>query len=355
MPTRHITDDDKYARRLAAIFAILPAGLIILDGDGYVQDCNAFAESLLGEPLQDELWVSVIQRAFSPRSDDGHEVSLYNGKRLGIATTPLEIEPGQLILLYDLTETRELQDRLSHYKRLSQMGKMVASVAHQIRTPLSSAIIYASHLSNAETLTPQQYYDFPRHILARLHNIELQIRDMLLFAQGGGSIIEPVSIRDLVHELLQRVNEQVALHGSVLSVCPVIENAILYCNSASILGALQNLVNNAMESSTDKLRLQLNVDIIDYKKVRITLQDNGPGISDAIKQKLFEPFFTTKTHGTGLGLAVVYAVVQAHQGEIIFKSIVGQGTEAGFILPLQLNSVTEACGSPELGLVDGGK
>src|SRR3990167_8136157 len=120
---------------------------------------------------------------FAPREDDGHEISLKDGRRLAMATRSLNGEPGQLILLTDLTETRRLQEQLSRHERLSALGRMVASLAHQIRTPLSAALLYASHLTE-QVLPVDQQQRFASRLKERLHELEHQVRDMLVFARG---------------------------------------------------------------------------------------------------------------------------------------------------------------------------
>ena len=134
------------ASRLNHLLQVMPAGVVVIDGQGIVRQANEQAKVFLGEPLEGELWRTIIARSFKPRADDGHEVSLYDGRRVKLSITPLVNEPGQLIVLTDLTETRQLQARLSHLQRLSSLGKMVASLAHQIRTPLSAAMLYAANL-----------------------------------------------------------------------------------------------------------------------------------------------------------------------------------------------------------------
>ncbi len=101
----------------------MPAGVIVIDGKGIVRQANEQAKALLGEPLEEEVWRSIITRSFKPRADDGHEVSLVDGRRVKLSITPLENEPGQLIVITDLTETRQLQARVSHMQRLSSLGK----------------------------------------------------------------------------------------------------------------------------------------------------------------------------------------------------------------------------------------
>ena len=135
------------ASRLNHLLQVMPAGVVVIDGQGIVRQANEQAKVFLGEPLEGELWRTIIARSFKPRADDGHEVSLYDGRRVKLSITPLVNEPGQLIVLTDLTETRQLQARLSHLQRLSSLGKMVASLAHQIRTPLSAGMLYAANLT----------------------------------------------------------------------------------------------------------------------------------------------------------------------------------------------------------------
>src|SRR5690625_5484430 len=117
-----------------------------------------------------------------PRRDDGHEVSLHDGRRISIATRDLGVD-GQIILLTDQTETRRLQHELSRHERLSALGKMMSALAHQIRTPLSAAMLYAGHLCNAD-LPEQRRQDFAEKISGRLNHTERQVQDMLLFVKG---------------------------------------------------------------------------------------------------------------------------------------------------------------------------
>ena len=181
---RHeLEEKERLAQRLRNVLDLLPGGVIVIDGQGLVRDANPVALELLGEPLVGVNWRDVIVRSFAPRKDDGHEISLRNGRRLSIATRSLSGEPGQLVLLTDLTETRRLQDQLARHERLSSLGRMVASLAHQIRTPLSTALLYASHLEQGG-LSEQQQQRFAGSLKARLHELEHQVRDMLVFARA---------------------------------------------------------------------------------------------------------------------------------------------------------------------------
>ena len=122
-----------------ALIDAMPNAVILVNGDGVVEYCNPNSVQLMGANLCGELWRDCVARTFTPRADDWHEVSLHNGRRVRVDISSLPNQPGQLVVLTDLTETRDLQAQLAHLQRLSSMGRMVASLAHQIRTPQKGA------------------------------------------------------------------------------------------------------------------------------------------------------------------------------------------------------------------------
>ena len=115
---QELAEKERLANRLQNLLDLLPGGVIVIDAQGIVREANPAACELLGLPLEGELWRHVIARCFAPREDDGHEISLKDGRRLSISTRSLDAEPGQLVLLNDLTETRHLQDQLARHERL---------------------------------------------------------------------------------------------------------------------------------------------------------------------------------------------------------------------------------------------
>ena len=199
---KELTEKERLANRLTALLSALPAGIVVLDQNGYVQEYNPAAIDLLGEPLQAISWQAVIERAFSPKTDDGHDISLTDNRRVNISTCPLGSEPGQILLITDVTEVRKLQNRLTQSHRLAAMGEMAASLAHQIRTPLASAILYSSNLKQ-QHLTDQQRHHSGEKILSRLRHLEHVVNDMLLYARGAS----PGGDRFTVDELLNSASK----------------------------------------------------------------------------------------------------------------------------------------------------
>ena len=324
--------------RLEGLLNILPVGVVVLDVRGGVQQCNPAAIDLLGEPLLGERWLEIIQRSFAPRFDDGHEVSLKDGRRVSLATRSLEGQRGQLIVLTDMTETRDLMERLSRHQRLSSLGKMVASLAHQIRTPLSAAMLYGEHLSNTD-LEPQQQRKFAEKLNSRLNHLEQQVRDMLIFAKGDMPLADRAQTGELVAGIEAAAEATLLSSKSRLSLNNLAEGCTLQCNLEALVGAILNLVNNAIQAVGCGAQIDITLEHEGGREdeagiLLITVTDQGPGIDESVRAQVLEPFVTTRSQGTGLGLAVVQAVVRAHQGEFKIAFSGASGTAVVLRLPL---------------------
>lgn len=281
-----LAEKERLANRLQNLLSLLPGGVIVIDEEGRVREANPAACDMLGLPLEGELWRHVITRCFAPREDDGHEISLKDGRRLSIATRALDAEPGQLVLLNDLTETRHLQDQLARHERLSSLGRMVASLAHQIRTPLSAALIYASHLTD-EQLPAATHQRFAGRLKERLHELEHQVRDMLVFARGE----LPLTDRITPTELMQALQAAAATHIQDVQVRWQCDSHLgeLLCNRDTLVGSLLNLIENATQASGPGARLKVHL----YSReqtLRLCISDSGSGIEPAVLQRLGEPF-----------------------------------------------------------------
>ncbi len=203
-----LKEKERLAGRLGLLLDALPGGVVVLDANGHVQECNPAARGLLGEPLHGALWREVVQRVFAPRPDDGHDISLRSGQRVNIATCSLGEEPGQVLLIKDVTETRWLQEQLAQLRRLSAMGEMAASLAHQIRTPLASALLYAGNLGRVD-LEPDARQRFGDKLRGVLGHLEKLVKDMLAFARKGNFEVEDVSMSELESALVQMLETSV--------------------------------------------------------------------------------------------------------------------------------------------------
>ncbi|KMT66682.1 sensor histidine kinase [Catenovulum maritimum] len=329
------------AARLTHLVNVLPAGVVILNEFGFVEEANQIAIDLLGEPLINLKWLEVIKRSFNPQADDGHEVSLHDGRRVKLETIDLSPERGQLILITNLTETRLLQARLNHLSQLSVLGKMMASLAHQIRTPLSAAMLYAANLAN-QSLNKTAQSNFQKKLVARLHDLESQINDMLLFAKSGQKqVAEKLSLQQLLSEV-QAGSEAMIIqnHGQLTAELPE-PDILIFGNQNALASAIQNLIHNSIQMIPKgaQIRVSAKRSDKDPSLVWIQVSDNGPGISPELQQSVFDPFYTTRTKGTGLGLAVVKSVAEQHQGRVFIDSKPEQGCTFTIELAVAENAV----------------
>jgi two-component system sensor histidine kinase FlrB len=359
---KELKEKERLADRLHSLLQLLPGGVVVLDGNGRVQECNLAAKTFLGAiaspadnsmgaglsldkekvDIYGQLWRNIIKENFCPKEDDGHEVSLKNGKRLSIQTSSLESEPGQIILMTDQTQTRMLQDKLARHERLMAMGNMVASLAHQVRTPLSGATLYAQHLAS-DNLDSETRDNFSKKLGRQLKNIEAQVRDMLIFARGSAPLNQLINIPQLL-ELLEdsksilenqfQSDIEIILDESAVSNNKIIE---IQCHQESLIGAIQNLMTNGIEAAeeiTQSVKLTVRLGI-ERQSLNISVSDNGPGIKSHEKNKLTDGFFSTKSNGTGLGLSVVKAVIRAHHGQLGFYNQAQGGAIFVISLPLK--------------------
>jgi two-component system sensor histidine kinase FlrB len=313
---QEIAARDSIAKKLSSVLQALPAGVVVLSPDGRVQDCNPAAVELLGDPLRDEVWREVVERAFLPRSDDGHEISLKDGRLVNISTCPLGNDPGQILLIADVTETRRLQKYISQHQRLISMGEMVASLAHQIRTPLSTALLSASQLKNTH-LDPERKKKQTEKLINNLRHLETLVTDMLVFSREGHCSSDTIALSELVKKLVANAQVLAQVNNVQLTLEDHCPDTLVRGNQSILLSALQNLLDNAIHAvnkagGTVKVCIKTSL----MGSVDVVVTDNGDGIAPEIQNKIFDPFFTTKTQGTGLGLAVVQAVARAHQGDV---------------------------------------
>ena len=331
-----LAETERLAARLKNLLEALPGGVIVLDGEGRVREFNPVALDLLGVLQVGELWREVVARTFAPQWDDGHDISLVSGRRVNLSTQALRGEPGQILLFKDVTETRTLQDQLARHKRLAAMGEMAAALAHQVRTPLASAILHLSNLRRPQ-LDESLRNRMSEQALDRVKHLERLVADMLLFARGGAFDAADMTIDELVEGL--KADLKLIPAEFEVSIDNRAGDSHIRANRDALLSALRNLIENAVHACEGRGRMWISTASEGADVVELRFRDNGPGIPAAVRDTLFEPFFTTRAQGTGLGLAVTQSVVRAHGGDIMLEP---QQEEAGTVftvrLPRQVNA-----------------
>ncbi|MDH3448876.1 MAG: ATP-binding protein [Gammaproteobacteria bacterium] len=329
----------------AQLLDAIPGGVVALDRHGLVIEANASARELLGAPLYQQTWRDIVRRVFLPELDQG-ELKTADGRQFSISTRPLGYIPGQVLLLSEVTQTRELQRTAQQNLHLVTMGKMMASLAHQIRTPLASAMLYLSQCVDgvADAQTSQA---FCRKALARNRHIEKLINDMLVFAHGGQFVTTRFSINELTGDLREQLSPQLQQRGALLLLESQARGVELQGNKDALLGALANLCMNALQACSENPRIKIDIATTRRGLLSISVRDNGCGMDRETRAHIFDPFFSTKTDGTGLGLAVVRAVIESHQGRIAVFSRPGRGCRFRIFLPCRQAMVTQISDSRE--------
>ncbi|MES9825653.1 MAG: ATP-binding protein [Candidatus Thiodiazotropha endolucinida] len=307
-----LAEKERLADRLERLLETLPAAVIVLDGEERVREFNPAALKLLGTLNEYDAWPEVMRAIVLTGDISGSELKLRNGRLLTLSSSQLEQTPGRILVLLDVTETRRLQERLNRHERLTAMGEMSAQLAHQMRTPLSTALLYVSHLAS-DDLVPQKRHQFTAKLRDRLQHMERQIHDILLFARGGDAGESRLSLGKLLTAFAASVEQDLADANVRLLIDDQSQKrAIMIGRPDALQGLLNNLLENAVQQGASEVRLILRVG----SEIELDVSDNGHGIPDDLHHRIFDPFFTTRNAGTGLGLAVVQNLVLNHGGEI---------------------------------------
>ncbi|MFA5627971.1 MAG: ATP-binding protein [Thiohalomonadaceae bacterium] len=319
------TQLSKQSVTLQGVLDALPGAVVVLDARGRVVNYNPEAVKIFGEPLADTVWREVIARCFVQQLTPGAELHLHDGRILSLATCPLGNSPGQILLFQNITESHKLQAELQQQQRLIDMGRMAASLAHQIRTPLSAALLYASQLKQIP-LSDEQRQRFAERTVTSLQQLELLIANMLHFARGGISGEELLQAKDMLQSLRERVAEQTSGHAIKWSFQA--DGLQLRANRSLLLSAWQNLLNNALAAVGEHGQIEVFCRAASAGAIDFGVHDNGPGVAAEMQACLFEPFKSSRTRGTGLGLAIVRSVARAHHGDVWHRSVPGDTTFA---------------------------
>ncbi|WP_240342520.1 PAS domain-containing sensor histidine kinase [Methylococcus sp. EFPC2] len=319
-----LTEKEQLANRLQQLLEALPGGVIVVDKAGRVVEANPVARRLLGAPSPGLSWRKALERVSVAGGDNPHQRLLLSGETVSISVRTLDDGAGQIVLLTDISEQRALQELVSQQKRLSALGEMIASLAHQVRTPLAAALLYTAHLGR-DDLTGDQRARFSAKLADRLQHLERQVSDMLAFARVGRLVMERVDVEALTERLLETFAPVIRDRPIRLIVNRLTAGAELYGNPDALLGILLNLLGNAAEALAAGGVITLTLKMPSPGWLRIEVGDDGPGIRADVLPHIFEAFYTTRANGTGLGLAIVDCVVRAHGGQVSCVSVPGEG------------------------------
>jgi two-component system, sensor histidine kinase FlrB len=235
---------------------------------------------------------------------------------------------GEVLLVTDVTESHMMQVLLARQQRLLTLGELAAGLAHQIRTPLAAALLYASQMTLGER-QPEDLKRCAAKTVESLKQLDKLVTDMLAFAHGG-TARELVSVSALLEQVAQWLRPALR-EGVRLTIRTQAPQLKVRAAAPSLVSAVLNLATNALQAADGPLNLELTARRSAHGRAQILVSDNGPGVPLKIRDRIFEPFFTTRARGNGIGLSIVKSVVEAHAGSI---QLADSATGATFVIEL---------------------
>ncbi|MCK6259262.1 PAS domain S-box protein [Fictibacillus sp. KIGAM418] len=230
----------------------------------------------------------------------------------------------------DISERLEAEELLRKSDKLSIVGQLAASVAHEIRNPLTALKGFIQLFQSKGIVDCEKYYGI---MLDELNRIEQIITELLILAKPQSKTVEKKGIKELIHYVVDLLDRQALVHN-VHIVCDLEENLpLINCVENELKQVFINLVKNAIEAMPDGGIIHIDSER-KGRNIEIIIQDQGCGIPPESLKKLGEPFYSTKEKGTGLGLMTSYKIIQEHFGQINIESDSGRGTAVQIILPI---------------------
>ena len=322
--TRELHNKQALVERQGALLATLPAGVVVVDPQGCVREANEAASRLLGASPVGRRWKEVTATLTSAGTASEWITAGDTPCRIDLQDRVVDTSGERIVVLHDITEAHTARVDQARNERLAAMGEMAARLAHQLRTPLSTAMLYAGQLERPG-LTLSDRSSLSDKILSRLRSLERVTRDMLRFVRGEHAIEQQIDVSALLGEAAQVVQPLMSSRGIAFSCEDHTAGVALRGDRHGLTGALLSLLENAAQATSQGGKVRICA-MANSKRVRIQVVDSGGGIPEHALPHVFEPFYSTRSEGTGLGLAIVKSVIEAHGGTIEVESSPEVGT-----------------------------
>lgn len=325
----------KIAQDLAALISALPTGVIILQ-NGEVFAFNEISSQIVPDLEPGSAWQ--IPRSWSAIDDFHYRTRPGAYDRVGAVEFILRPETRQLederelLLIHDVTATFRAREEAEREAKLAAMGRMAAEIAHQLRTPLATATLYASHLAD-ESIDPATRFSFVTPLNLQLGWLDGLVSRMMSFLRNKPGSPEMISVSELVDDCCSTIeplfkSRKVLLNRSVQG-----GHHLLTAQRDQLKGGIISLLENALQVSSDNQRVSV-IAVAAFSRLTITIDDEGPGIPEAILPRIFEPFASGSGRGTGLGLAIAKSAIEGHRGQLHAENRTSGGASFSVVLPV---------------------
>ena len=329
----------RLAEELASLLSALPIGVIILQHQS-IYAFNDMASQIvhdlsIGQEWRiPRRWVRLDATHF--RCTNARSVAEDGSSQVIEIVRPEYKELSQdrlLVLLHDVTATFRAREQAERESKLSAMGKMAAELAHQIRTPLATALLYAGHLVRPN-LPEEKRGSFSSRLNDQLKALDGLVSRMLATLRNKPGSANLVAVARLIGECKASIEPLFEAKGITLAVSIEGGEHLVSVHENEIKGGIISILENALRFSSPGQSVRL-IATAAQSRLQIVVEDDGPGIAEHDLDRLFEPFFTTDpTLGTGLGLAIAKSAVQAHGGEIHGFNRPNGGASFQLVLPV---------------------
>jgi two-component system, NtrC family, sensor histidine kinase HydH len=224
-------------------------------------------------------------------------------------------------------------EQLAHSEKIATLGRVAAQVAHEVRNPLAGLLLYSEHLKGKlDGKVPPADAQLVDKIIETINHLTATTEQILNYARPVTLALKSVDLNEVARDVIQLLSTEISAHNieTVLEVDSSPVSGML--DEASIRGATLNLVLNAVQAMSNGGRLTISTGR-DGKKMWMTIEDTGAGMSPERIKQIFEPFNTTKSRGLGLGMPYAQKIIQQHGGRIEVESRQGKGTQVRIELP----------------------
>ncbi|MDI6755955.1 MAG: ATP-binding protein, partial [Thermodesulfobacteriota bacterium] len=257
---------------------------------------------------------------------------------LSLSAAPLKDETGRemglVLLLRDLREIRDLQEKVRRSERLASLGRLAAGVAHEIRNPLSSIRGFAQYFMR-RLKGQEEEQEYASIMVKEVDRLNRVISELLDFARPKEPHREPQALEGIVDYYLKLLQPEFSQKKIKVEKSFEPDLPLVGVDRDQISQALLNLFLNSFESIEGEGKIKVSLKkISEPPALEVTIMDTGRGIAREDLEKVFEPFFSTKRKGSGLGLAIVHQIVEGHGGDISVDSQEGRGTTFRITLPV---------------------
>jgi two-component system, sporulation sensor kinase E len=266
---------------------------------------------------------------------------------LSQTTVPIRDESGNVTAVqcvaHDVTERREMQEQIATAERLADLGRMAASLAHEIRNPLGAIVNSINALRQPRAVSDHRLFQIITEEARRLDGI---INEFLFFARPPRRVPVACNVAELIETavILFEQSGRLAQNVTLRWNCPP-ELPDMFADPDQMRQVLWNLISNAVDATSPGGGV-IDVDgrlAAEANGIAIAITDEGPGVYNVAE--IFEPFFTTKAHGTGLGLVVVGQIVRNHGGRIVVENIEHRGARVTFTIPIATETARRGTGT----------